>query len=181
MKRLCWRFSNFTMLAPQATGVVYFIEAARVSGMGAPHVSELKDGDYSICIVRHPVNWLTNLYENWRTRWGCVDSQLFEITSLLKDVQSLDEFVGKVARLQGAVGRAFSQYDASQAVRREDFPESLEGLFLTMGASDVSKINDVCQVYPLTESKTRVSKAVQMDLYRAERDFFERYEYWVSE
>ncbi len=132
-------------------------------------------GTQRVAVVRHPVDWLENIFELLTTPHHDFYSVMVpELAGLRRG--SVFEFVQDyIAKCPGAVGRFFFRSEYDSAIRYEDLPAAL---YLTLEAMGISVERSRWALKKPTPHLRKMDRQWQRVIVNYEREFSERYEYF---
>lgn len=132
-------YGSFVFAAPQATATPWFELACIVAELGgggrksdALFPVTMKHGCLSVSLVRHPYDWLVDLFLNAREPTGVPEVDEFIRTA--KQFDTSARFIEYVARhMPGQIGRMFAMYKADSYLRVEEIRWATVELFSMLG------------------------------------------------
>jgi len=179
------QYPGFFFCSPPRTGSAWFRSFCAKVGLGEQgaakvHIPPPADwSDYSVSIVRHPLDWLASYYSV--IRGGVIGvPEVDQFSEPARNTSDVAAFIWYVAdRMPGAVGRMFDAYQTSSVIRLEDFPWAPVELLQAVGVS-VTSLRTHSSLPPMNMrigTRRRVPGKTQARLRDAESEFLLRYGY----
>lgn len=180
-------YGPFQFSSPPRTATTWFLRVCSMVGYPGGFKAHAHEpipevwcgAGLSISLVRHPYDWLVSWY--YGLQGGAVGVPEVDVfAKLVGETSSFWDFVRLYLRRQpGAITRMFSAYHASSILRVEDLPLAAMELFKALGKSEkvLKKIEGILPMNVTHDIPYVGFPRLRRSVYKAEKGFYDRYEY----